>query len=31
MRPKMSVSRKKHGIDFEEVQTLWNDPNRLEI
>jgi uncharacterized protein len=21
----------KHGIDFDEIQALWNDPGRLEI
>jgi hypothetical protein len=25
------INRQKHGIDFEKAQTLWNDPNRLEI
>lgn len=25
------INQRKHGIDFEEAQALWNDPNRLEI
>lgn len=25
------VNRQKHGIDFEEPQALWDDPNRVEI
>ena len=30
--PRKSASnKKKHGIDFVEAQTLWNDPDRLEI
>lgn len=30
--PQKSVSnRDKHGIDFNEVQTLWDDPLLLEI
>jgi len=30
--PQKSVSNKnKHGIDFEEVQALWDDPEYLEI
>ena len=30
--PKMSASnREKHGIDFIEVQALWDDPNLIEI
>lgn len=30
--PEKSVSNKrKHGIDFEEAQLLWVDPDRLEI
>ena len=29
---KKSVSnRKKHGIDFSEAQTLWEDPDLIEI
>jgi uncharacterized DUF497 family protein len=30
--PSKSTSNKgKHGIDFDEVQALWKDPERLEI
>ncbi|MCK4514468.1 MAG: BrnT family toxin [Spirochaetaceae bacterium] len=30
--PKKSMSNKhKHGIDFVEGQTLWDDPERLEL
>lgn len=30
--PKKSEANKaKHGIDFEEAQALWNDPDLLEI
>ena len=30
--PRKSVSnKKKHGIDFEEAQTLWKDEDRLQI
>ena len=30
--PNKSASNKiKHGIDFEEAQILWQDPNRLVI
>ena len=30
--PEKSASNKlKHGIDFEEAQKLWLDPNRLTI
>ncbi len=30
--PKKSrANKKKHGIDFEEIQILWEDPERLEI
>jgi len=30
--PDKSLSnRKKHGIDFDEAQSLWGDENRLEI
>jgi len=25
------INQQKHGIEFEEAQALWNDPNRLEI
>ena len=28
---KSSANRQKHGIDFEEAQALWTDPNLLEI
>ena len=28
---KSSTNRLKHGIDFNDAQTLWNDPDRLEI
>ena len=28
---KSEVNKKKHGIDFEEAQALWNDFNLLEI
>jgi uncharacterized DUF497 family protein len=28
---KSDTNQQKHGIDFEEAQALWNDPNRLEI
>jgi uncharacterized DUF497 family protein len=30
--PKKSAkNERKHGIDFEEAQVLWEDPSRLEI
>ncbi|MFT7234033.1 MAG: uncharacterized DUF497 family protein [Cyclobacteriaceae bacterium] len=30
--PEKSISNiDKHGIDFEVAQTLWNDPNLLEL
>jgi uncharacterized DUF497 family protein len=29
--PKSLSNKKKHGIDFEEAQALWNDPHLLEI
>ncbi|MBN8217987.1 MAG: BrnT family toxin [Spirochaetes bacterium] len=30
--PKKSIGNKaKHGIDFEEIQALWDDPERTEI
>lgn len=30
--PKKSLSNlKKHGIDFEQATTLWEDPNFLEL
>jgi len=28
---KSAGNKDKHGIDFEEAQTLWEDCNRLEI
>jgi len=28
---KSETNKKKHGIDFIEVQDLWNDPDRVEI
>ena len=28
---KSRSNKAKHGIDFDEVQSLWNDPGRLEI
>jgi len=28
---KSSINKKKHGIDFQEAQVLWEDPKRLEI
>ncbi len=28
---KSQVNMKKHGIDFVEVQALWEDPDRIEI
>ena len=28
---KSQKNRDKHGIDFEEAQTIWNDEDRLEI
>ncbi len=28
---KSEANRQKHGIDFEEAQALWDDPNRVEI
>ena len=28
---KSQINKKKHGIDFIEAQTLWNDPDRIEI
>jgi len=30
-RGKSEANRKKHGIDFEEAQRLWADPNLVEI
>ncbi len=28
---KSAANKVKHGIDFVEVQAIWNDANRLEI
>jgi uncharacterized protein len=28
---KSRANRAKHGIDFEEVQAIWKDGNRLEL
>jgi len=28
---KSQNNKNKHGIDFIEVQALWNDPDRIEI
>lgn len=28
---KSRTNREKHGIDFHEAQSLWKDPQRLEI
>jgi len=28
---KSSLNRQKHGIDFDEIQELWDDPQRIEI
>ena len=28
---KSRSNKKKHGIDFEEAQCLWDDPNLIEI
>jgi len=28
---KSKVNKDKHGIDFDEAQQLWNDPERIEI
>jgi uncharacterized DUF497 family protein len=28
---KSITNKQKHGIDFEEAQALWEDPERLEI
>jgi uncharacterized DUF497 family protein len=28
---KSASNRRKHGIDFEEAQTLWDDPAIMEI
>lgn len=28
---KSAVNKEKHGIDFNEAQNLWSDPDLLEI
>jgi uncharacterized protein len=28
---KSTINKVKHGIDFDEAQALWDDPERLEI
>ncbi len=28
---KSNGNKKKHGIDFDEAQALWNDPDLMEI
>jgi len=28
---KSEVNKQKHGIDFVEIQKLWDDPDRVEI
>lgn len=28
---KSEINKKKHGIDFEESQSIWDDPEYLEI
>ena len=28
---KSHINKKKHGIDFNEAQDLWEDPERIEI
>ena len=28
---KSTTNKRKHGIDFDEAQTLWDDPDLLEI
>jgi uncharacterized DUF497 family protein len=28
---KSQSNLEKHGIDFEEAQKLWDDPNRIEV
>jgi len=28
---KSAANKKKHGIDFEEAQILWDDPDFLEV
>ncbi len=29
--PKSEINKKKHGIDFDEAQALWDDPDLIEI
>ena len=28
---KSAGNKEKHGLDFDEAQALWNDPNLLEV
>jgi len=28
---KSDINRRKHGIDFQEAQALWDDPDMIEI
>jgi len=28
---KSEVNKEKHGIDFIEAQSLWDDPDRVEV
>ena len=30
-RSKSDINKEKHGIDFYEAQTLWDDPDLIEI
>ena len=30
-KDKSESNKKKHGIDFDEAQTLWSDPDLIEI
>jgi uncharacterized DUF497 family protein len=30
-RNKSRINKEKHGIDFNEIQALWNDENLIEI
>jgi len=30
-RNKSAANKRKHGIDFEQAQALWDDPDRLEL
>jgi len=30
-KQKSQINKKKHGIDFMEAQTLWEDADRIEI